>query len=701
MNRVKQMFAVIFAIMAVMLMSTAVWAYSGSGTKNDPYLITGLSELKDCFQKDCYIRLKGDITYSDISPLYITGKDVCLDLNGHTIENTQATSSAYTRAYSMLVINGNGKLTLNDSVGNGKLISNQNEGLIYVGYTDSDNTDNKFVLNGGSIINNNTGMEKDANGFFSYAITVYRGDAEINAGTVNSKLSDALYVQNGSAVINGGIFKSDSSDKYGIKIWGNNRVTVNGGKIYKLYIMFSHRLLDDVKIKLNECTIYNRFMCIDSQFSDFLSDIASATIGEEAADTSKSTLNLTSPLVISSPHYDVTFNANGGSGTMEKLSVVSGSEISLPECKFTAPQSQNYRYTFVKWSVDGIEYNAGEKMTVYSDTTVKAVWEKALLYNISFDAGEGEGTIESLKVCKGDDFIFPECTFTPPENMEFDHWLSLVTGTRSENAEWDKVTFNNDNNTVVSAIWKYKTYTVTFDTGGKCTPPPSQSVTYNEYAVDNGDPVANGYNFAGWYYDSTYTQVFSFYNRITENTTLYAKWDEINSEVSLSYDYSGYDLDNRKKLKVYYGDDLNFTTTETAGTIFGYYMVVNGDTYNLIYSDGYHPFVIDDSTQVMRRIDNDRIYYNAKSFIEPNNTVYIYSMRFVDGRRYFTSVYELDILYRPGDVDGSGKVNDTDAAMLLKHIGGISLLDSEQLKRADLNNDGEIDMLDVIEILNN
>jgi hypothetical protein len=103
----------------------------------------------------------------------------------------------------------------------------------------------------------------------------------------------------------------------------------------------------------------------------------------------------------------------------------------------------------------------------------------------------------------------------------------------------------------------------------------------------------------------------------------------------------------------------------------------------------------------MRRIDNDRIYYNAKSFIEPNNTVYIYSMRFVDGRRYFTSVYELDILYRPGDVDGSGKVNDTDAAMLLKHIGGISLLDSEQLKRADLNNDGEIDMLDVIEILNN
>ena len=698
MNRVKQMFAVIFAIMAVMLMSTAVFAYTGSGTKDDPYLITGFSELKTCFQKDCYIKLNGDITYSDTNPLYITGKDVYLDLNGHTIENTQETRSAYTRAYSMLIINGNGKLTLNDSKGNGKLISNQNAGLIFVGYTDSDNTDNKFVLNGGSIINNNTGMEKDANGFLSYAITVYRGDAEINAGTVNSKSADALYVQNGSAVINGGIFKSDSSDKYGITIWGDNRVTVNGGEIYKLYIMYSSMLLDDVKIKLNECTIYNRFMCTDSQLSDFLSDTASATIGKEKADTSKSILNLTSPLVISSPHYDVTFNANGGSGTMEKLSVVSGSEISLPECGFTAPKSQDYRYTFVKWLADGIEYNAGEKMTVYSDTTVKAVWEKALLYNISFDAGKGEGTMESLKVCKGDKFIFPECKFTPPENMEFDCWLSPISDSSDGyNHPGDEVVFEKTTNIAISAIWKYKTYTVNFNTGGKCTPPPSKTTVYNTTIGAFENPTADGYNFAGWYYDKTYTEVFSFSHPIIENITLYAKWNAIDEEVQFSFDGSASDM----SIKAYYRDDLTFTSYWQGGLYYTYYIVANGEEYRKSYNSGYEPFVIDDNTTVRKKVDNVWTDFNAKELLKPENNLQIYcvmrSSNYVDT----SETAYLSVIYRNGDFDKDGYITDADAEMLLKHIGGIGLLDSEQLERADLNNDGSIDMLDVIEILNN
>ena len=51
MSKTKRFFAVLFTLMAVMLMNTAVFAYTGSGTKSDPYLITGLSELKTCFQK--------------------------------------------------------------------------------------------------------------------------------------------------------------------------------------------------------------------------------------------------------------------------------------------------------------------------------------------------------------------------------------------------------------------------------------------------------------------------------------------------------------------------------------------------------------------------------------------------------------------------------------------------------------------------
>ena len=45
----------------------------------------------------------------------------------------------------------------------------------------------------------------------------------------------------------------------------------------------------------------------------------------------------------------VTFNANGGTGTMDALEVKKNSEYALPECAFTAPVGKE----FDKWSVTG------------------------------------------------------------------------------------------------------------------------------------------------------------------------------------------------------------------------------------------------------------------------------------------------------------------------------------------------------------
>ncbi|MBQ9519038.1 MAG: dockerin type I repeat-containing protein, partial [Firmicutes bacterium] len=54
-----------------------------------------------------------------------------------------------------------------------------------------------------------------------------------------------------------------------------------------------------------------------------------------------------------------------------------------------------------------------------------------------------------------------------------------------------------------------------------------------------------------------------------------------------------------------------------------------------------------------------------------------------------------------GDVNADGSIDDTDAALVLKHLGGIELLTGENLKCADMNNDGEYDIRDAIEILKN
>ena len=68
--------------------------------------------------------------------------------------------------------------------------------------------------------------------------------------------------------------------------------------------------------------------------------------------------------------YTVSFDANGGTGTMADVTGISG-EYTLPENGFTAPDGKQFK----AWSVDGNEKAVGDKITVTADTTVTAVWK--------------------------------------------------------------------------------------------------------------------------------------------------------------------------------------------------------------------------------------------------------------------------------------------------------------------------------------
>ena len=55
-----------------------------------------------------------------------------------------------------------------------------------------------------------------------------------------------------------------------------------------------------------------------------------------------------------------------------------------------------------------------------------------------------------------------------------------------------------------------------------------------------------------------------------------------------------------------------------------------------------------------------------------------------------------------GDVNNDGKVDKADAAIVLKHISGVSTItDADQLAAANYNNDGVVNALDAVAILNN
>ena len=54
----------------------------------------------------------------------------------------------------------------------------------------------------------------------------------------------------------------------------------------------------------------------------------------------------------------------------------------------------------------------------------------------------------------------------------------------------------------------------------------AQNVVENEKAVKPADPAREGYDFLGWYKDNGLTAAYDFENPVTENLTLYAKWEK-------------------------------------------------------------------------------------------------------------------------------------------------------------------------------
>ena len=68
--------------------------------------------------------------------------------------------------------------------------------------------------------------------------------------------------------------------------------------------------------------------------------------------------------------YTVSFDANGGTGSMADATGVSGDYV-LPVCGFTAPNGKQFK----AWSVGGVEKAAGDTITVNANTTVTAIWE--------------------------------------------------------------------------------------------------------------------------------------------------------------------------------------------------------------------------------------------------------------------------------------------------------------------------------------
>ena len=116
----------------------------------------------------------------------------------------------------------------------------------------------------------------------------------------------------------------------------------------------------------------------------------------------------------------ITFNGNGGSGSMGPVTVKARTNYILPACGFTAPANQEFK----AWEIGGTEYKAGASYTVNEDTEIKALWENSVITPITYTVtvgndGNGTGTA-SPSTAAADTTI--TLTATPNTGYHFKKW---------------------------------------------------------------------------------------------------------------------------------------------------------------------------------------------------------------------------------------------------------------------------------------
>ena len=226
--------------------------------------------------------------------------------------------------------------------------------------------------------------------------------------------------------------------------------------------------------------------------------------------------------------FTITFNANGGTGSMEPVTVEEGSRYVLPACGFTAPAGQEFK----AWEIGGVEYNAGDGYVVLGNTEIKALWKDSTVipttFTITFNANGGTGSMEPVTVEEGSRYVLPACGFTAPAGQEFKAW---EIGGAEYNAGDGYVVLGN---TEIKALWKDSTvipttFTITFNAnGGTGSMEPVTVEEGSRYPLPACGfiPPVN-MQFSGWALSAGGSVIADGAIMVTSNITLYAIWEPV------------------------------------------------------------------------------------------------------------------------------------------------------------------------------
>lgn len=300
--------------------------------------------------------LSDDLAMNNSKTLYISGT-VNLCLNGHTLTGH-------------IITKDNAVLNICDC-GTGGEIVNPNENVIeYMG--------NNATVNiyGGTI----ESTYNKANSIIDYedttgnVLNLYGGTVKSGTDNESPALGSRTLILN---LYGGKVSESKANGIVAIgkvNLCGNTEISAGTG--YDSIKVYKKELIDATGYTGGNITI----LCAElagyepgpSDGDIIVKNVTDETAGKFALSNQNSgyILKRVGNDLVYTAVYTVSFDENGGSGTMASIGGIRGA-YELPECSFTAPAGKKFK----AWNVDGTEYDAGETITVSKNTTVTAVWK--------------------------------------------------------------------------------------------------------------------------------------------------------------------------------------------------------------------------------------------------------------------------------------------------------------------------------------
>lgn len=332
----------------------------------------------------------------------------------------------------------------------------------------------------------------------------------------------------------------------------------------------------------------------------------------------------------------VTFDPNGGSGSIDSITIYSGGLVELPKCTFAPPAETE----FDCWQIGNTKYEEGSSVTADTNITVKAVWKAA---DVKYVWSSDNKTVKAVYT---------------PENGTVQTETVNTTAAVTKQATCDEkgeTTYTAD---FTNAVFKSQTKT-----------------------VDNIPALGHSYTFSKFEwtgYDSAQA-VFVCDNDSNHKTTVLAEITSYTDKdgntvhkataVFDGEEYTDIKIENQSDPDTDTKADTDTDSNTESDTDSDTNSDIGSDTDSGVESDTDSNTYSDTDSGSKSDTDSD-----TQSVIDEPNGIF-------------------------GDVDGDGDITANDALTILRASIGMETLTPEQTALSDVDGDGEITANDALAVL--